>query len=82
MCLERSERNDKNYVIIDNSRYYYVQLYDATTDELVDYYTGIYDYNEGGVEFFINNIGHSYYLKITTDLEDNERIYGHGHIIR
>lgn len=71
-----------NYVIIDNSRYYYVQLYDATTDELVDYYTGIYDYNEGGVEFFINNIGHSYYLKIITDLEDNERIYGHGHIIR
>lgn len=68
--------------VTDNFRYYYVELYDATTDDFVDGYSGIYDYNEGGVEFYVNNIDHSYYLKIITDLESDERIYGHGHIIR
>lgn len=63
----------------DKSRYFNVELYDASNDTLVNYYTGMYDNVEGGVDFSTER-NHSYYLKISTYVESGEKTHGHGHI--
>lgn len=71
------ERTGSYYT--DKSRYFDVELYDASKNTLVDYYTGMFDNLEGGVDFLTER-NHSYYLKISTYIENGEKAHGHGHI--
>jgi len=73
------EFEEEGNVYTDKSRCFEVTLYDETSDLMVGFYTGMYDNIEGGLEFHTKE-GHIYHLKITTAVNNDEKINGHGHI--